>query len=82
MPPSIGSDCLGCGKVVFVTFGQFVTRCKPPALVDYLLLRPALNPVVFSGFYVVENLAYQLGVALGCLRRRTTRPLLPRVRLV
>lgn len=53
-----------------------------PALVDYLLLRPALNPVVFCGFYVVENLAYQLGVALGCLRRRTTRPLLPRVRLV
>lgn len=53
-----------------------------PALVDYLLLRPALNPMVFSGFYVMENFCYQAGVAIGCLRHRTAWPLLPRVRLI
>jgi len=53
-----------------------------PAIVDYLLLRPALNPVSFSAFYILENIAYQLGVVIGCFRHRTLRPLLPRVRLV
>jgi mycofactocin system glycosyltransferase len=30
-----------------------------PAIVDYLLLRPALNPVSFSAFYILENTSYQ-----------------------
>ena len=53
-----------------------------PAIVDYLLLRPALNPVSFSAFYILENIAYQLGVVIGCFRHRTIRPLVPRVRFI
>ena len=53
-----------------------------PAIVDYLLLRPALNPVSFSAFYILENTAYQVGVVIGCFRHRTLRPLLPRVRFI
>jgi len=53
-----------------------------PAIVDYLLLRPALNAVSFFAFYILENIAYQLGVVIGCFRHRTLLPFLPRVRFV
>lgn len=51
-----------------------------PALIDYGRRRPGLALPVFVGLYWLELVAYQFGVWCGCLRWRTLRPLLPRLR--
>jgi hypothetical protein len=38
--------------------------------VDYTTRRPKLSYPVYLSYYVLEHLAYQLGVAFGCLRNR------------
>jgi mycofactocin system glycosyltransferase len=42
--------------------------------VDYSVKRPRMSYPSFVGCSVLEHSAYQVGVALGCLRRRTLRP--------
>ena len=42
--------------------------------VDYSTRRPRLGYPAFLVYYVLEHSAYQVGVALGCLRQRTVRP--------
>jgi hypothetical protein len=42
--------------------------------VDYSTRRPRLGYPAFLAYYVLEHSAYQVGVALGCLRQRTVRP--------
>jgi mycofactocin system glycosyltransferase len=48
---------------------------------SYVRRRPQVSLPVFLGLYVLEMLAYQAGVWRGCLRHRTLRPLVPRLRL-
>jgi mycofactocin glycosyltransferase len=43
------------------------------AVVEYHTRRPQLGRVVFALLYTAEHLAYQVGVAVGCLRRRSPR---------
>jgi mycofactocin system glycosyltransferase len=53
-----------------------------PALTDYFRLKPKLPLPAFAAFHLVENLSYQVGVLLGCLKHRTLRPLIPVIKLV
>lgn len=52
---------------------------------DYSVRRPRLSYPAFAGCSLLEHAAYQVGVAIGCLQRRTLRPyrltLTPRTRL-
>jgi mycofactocin system glycosyltransferase len=52
-----------------------------PVLADYLWLKPRLNFPVFFALSLLENLFYQLGVALGCLRQKRLTALLPKFRI-
>lgn len=52
-----------------------------PPVVDHRRLRPKLGLAAFTGLYWLELAAYQLGVWKGCLRRKTVRPLLAKLRL-
>ena len=38
--------------------------------VDYTTRRPKLSYPIYLSYYLLEHLAYQLGVAIGCLRNR------------
>lgn len=51
----------------------------PPA-VDHRRQRPKLGAAAFTGLYWLELAAYQIGVWKGSLKRKTTRPLLARLR--
>jgi mycofactocin system glycosyltransferase len=51
-----------------------------PPLMDHRRLRPGTSPASFVLLYWLEMGAYQLGVWHGCLRRRTLRPMVPRLR--
>jgi hypothetical protein len=46
-----------------------------PALIDWWRLRPRLSLLRFVAGYVLDNLAYHLGVLAACLHHRTFRPL-------
>lgn len=46
-----------------------------PAIVDYHLKRPSLNPVYFTLYYVLENIFYQAGVFSGCCSEHNWQPL-------
>lgn len=48
-----------------------------PALVDYRVRRPELDPVRFCLCYLAEHLAYGAGVFYGCLRVRSFRSYRP-----
>ena len=50
--------------------------------VEYVTRRPRLGLLTYLIFFVGEHLAYQVGVAAGCLRRRTFRSYLPVFRRV
>ena len=43
------------------------------AAVDYAVKKPRLSFPVYLGYYLAEHGAYQVGVALGCLRAGTWR---------
>ncbi len=45
--------------------------------VDYRVKKPKLNYPVFLFFYILEHLAYQMGVFWGCLKLRYFRSYLP-----
>jgi mycofactocin glycosyltransferase len=47
-----------------------------PPLVDHRRLRPETTLTSFAFLYWSEMAAYQIGVWLGCLKRRTFRPLM------
>lgn len=51
-----------------------------PALVDWIRLRPRLSLPSFLGAYVLDNLAYHVGVLLVSARHRTLAPLTLRLR--
>jgi mycofactocin system glycosyltransferase len=51
-----------------------------PAVLDWLDRRPPLDPVRYVTARLLDDAGYSLGVWQGCLRRRTIRPLLPRLR--
>jgi mycofactocin system glycosyltransferase len=65
-----------------VVVSAFVPRLRLPvafaalytSAVDYSVKRPRMTYPTYAGCYVLEHSAYQVGVALGCLRRRTLRP--------
>ena len=60
----------------------FIPRLRLPvafavlytSAVDYSVKRPRMSYPSYVGCYVLEHSAYQVGVALGCLQRRTLRP--------
>ena len=49
--------------------------------VDYARLRPQLSPVRFALYALLDDCAYEIGVALGCIKQRTWKPLLPVLRI-
>jgi mycofactocin system glycosyltransferase len=51
-----------------------------PLVVEQLERRPEANPWRYVGEGLLEQAAYGAGVLTGCVRGRTARPLLPRVR--
>lgn len=48
--------------------------------VDYARLRPQISPGRFALYALLDDCAYEVGVALGCIKQRTWKPLLPIVR--
>ena len=51
-------------------------------ITDYHRLEPSLSRSRFVGLYLLEMVAYQLGVWRGCWKQRTLRPLVPMLRFV
>ena len=62
--------------------GVFIPRLRPlvvftvlyTSAIDYSVQRPRMAYQSFLGCYVLDHAAYQVGVAIGCLERRTLRP--------
>lgn len=52
-----------------------------PPLVEWGKRRPRLDPLRWTGALLVDDAVYGMGVWAGCLRERTVRPLLPRLRV-
>ena len=52
-----------------------------PPVVDHKRLRPKMSLASFACLYWAELAAYQIGVWRGCLKWRTIRPLIPRLRI-
>ncbi|MBK8174713.1 MAG: mycofactocin biosynthesis glycosyltransferase MftF [Rhodospirillales bacterium] len=75
-----GLILLAAGLVVPALLPAIAVLLLTAPVIDYRRLRPPLAPSTFVGLYWLEMAAYQLGVWRGCLRRRTLRPFLPRVR--
>jgi mycofactocin glycosyltransferase len=50
-----------------------------PPLLDWLDRRPPLDPARYVAARLLDDVGYSLGVWQGCARRRTIRPLLPRL---
>jgi mycofactocin system glycosyltransferase len=44
------------------------------ALVDYSVKRPKLIFPLFLSYYTFDHISYQLGVVMGCIRKRSFRP--------
>ncbi|MEA5388194.1 hypothetical protein VB773_00555 [Haloarculaceae archaeon H-GB2-1] len=51
-----------------------------PAVVDYLLHRPRVDPLRYAWWYVLDALAYQVGAYRGAVTHRTVAHLAPRTR--
>ena len=51
-----------------------------PPLAEFIRRRPPIDPVRWTLALWADDIAYGLGVWTGCVRERTIRPLLPRVR--
>jgi mycofactocin system glycosyltransferase len=51
-----------------------------PPVLDWLDRRPPLDPARYVAARLLDDAGYSLGVWQGCARRRTIRPLLPRLR--
>ena len=49
-----------------------------PALVDWLVRRPSVDPMRWAGACIADDVAYGAGVWRGCLRGRTWRPVVTR----
>lgn len=47
------------------------------AAVEYITLKPQLNPISFLFYFTLEQLSYQLGVWWGCFKNRCFRPVNP-----
>jgi len=52
-----------------------------PPMVEWKRRRPALDPVRFTLASVADDVAYGVGVWIGCVRARSLGPLLPSLRL-
>jgi glycosyltransferase involved in cell wall biosynthesis len=48
-----------------------------PPLVEWCATRPELDPISFAALRTADDLAYGVGVWLGCLRERSFGPLVP-----
>ncbi len=48
--------------------------------VDYARLRPQMSPGRFALYALLDDCAYEIGMALGCIKQRTWKPLLPVVK--
>lgn len=65
-----------CAAVGFVAPGVWLTAAVAlvyVAAVDYRVKRPQLSFPVFLGLSLAEHTAYQVGVVVGCVRRRSFR---------
>ena len=51
-----------------------------PPLVEFVRRRPPVDPLRWTLAVWADDVAYGLGVWTGCLRERTLRPLLPRIK--
>lgn len=51
-----------------------------PALVEWVQVRPDLDPLRWVALRVVDDVAYGTGVWLGCIRAGTVAPLIPDLR--
>jgi mycofactocin system glycosyltransferase len=51
-----------------------------PVLQEWWLRRPAEDPLTYAARALLDQSAYGVGVATGCVRGRTARPLRPRLR--
>ncbi len=47
--------------------------------VDYFTRKPRMGYSTYLGYYLAEHIAYQIGVAAGCIQSRTARSYLPAV---
>jgi len=50
-----------------------------PCLIEWLQLRPRMDPLRWTMARIADDIAYGAGVWTGCLRARSIEPLLPRV---
>jgi len=50
-----------------------------PALGDWFTDQADLDPIRYAGLHVADDVAYGMGLWLGCFNARTLAPLLPRV---
>lgn len=50
-----------------------------PALADWSNDQSGLDPLTYAALHVADDAAYGAGVWLGCVRKRTAAPLLPRI---
>jgi mycofactocin glycosyltransferase len=48
-------------------------------IVQFVVNKPKLNPILFLLFFTLEQVAYQSGVWWGCIRRFNFNPVLPRI---
>ncbi len=65
VPPLLLLALLLCGIVVGV---------------DYARLRPQMPLGRFAFYALLDDCAYEVGIALGCIKQRTWKPLLPVVK--
>ncbi len=65
--------CVVAGFVVPGVWVLAVVALAYVAAVDYRVKRPQLSFPVFLGFSLAEHTAYQVGVVVGCARRRSFR---------
>ncbi len=51
-----------------------------PPFVEWWRTRPEVDPASYLALHLADDLAYGVGVWIGCLRERTIQPLLPDLR--
>jgi hypothetical protein len=59
---------------------MFVAAAIGPALVDWWILRPALDPARWMALRLGDDIAYGAGVWFGCIQEGLTEPLVPSFR--
>jgi mycofactocin system glycosyltransferase len=74
---ALAAIVVGCGTTLW---GLLLVAVTLPAVVEYAIHRPAGSPAAFLRWYLLDHLAYGVGVYRGALAHRTAAHLDPRTR--